>query len=212
MQTGRSLLGPVGLGLAAWLVVGVVVELYQRVGRGAGKIMRLFRLRLADWGKATAHAGLGITIFGVAGLTAWQVEDIRVMQLGETVELAGYSLTLNSVENTKGPNYLTTLSTLELRRNGVLLTELKPERRYYPVAEMPTIEAGIDSAFFRDVYVVVGDQQDNGGFAVRTFVKPLANWIWSGAIIMALGGLISMFDRRYRVAASRRINVKKLAI
>ena len=212
MQTGRSLLGPVGLGLAAWLVVGVVVELYQRVGRGAGKIMRLFRLRLADWGKATARAGLGITIFGVAGLTAWQVEDIRVMQLGETVELAGYSLTLNSVENTKGPNYLTTLSTLELRRNGVLLTELKPERRYYPVAEMPTIEAGIDSAFFRDVYVVVGDQQDNGGFAVRTFVKPLANWIWSGAIIMALGGLISMFDRRYRVAASRRINVKKAAI
>ena len=77
---------------------------------------------------------------------------------------------------------------------------------------MPTIEAGIDSAFFRDVYVVVGDQQDNGGFAVRTFVKPLANWIWSGAIIMALGGLISMFDRRYRVAASRRINVKKVAI
>ena len=62
------------------------------------------------------------------------------------------------------------------------------------------------------MYVVVGDEQDNGGFAVRTFVKPLANWIWSGAIIMALGGLISMFDRRYRVAAARRVNVKKVAI
>ena len=77
---------------------------------------------------------------------------------------------------------------------------LHPERRYYPVAEMPTTEAGIDSGLWRDIYVVVGDAQPEGGYAVRSFIKPLANWVWSGAIIMALVGFLSLFDRRYRMA------------
>ena len=201
MQTGRSLIGPVGLGLGVWLVMGVLIELYQRTGRGTGKWSRLLSLPLADWGKATAHAGLGITIFGVAGITAWQVEDIRVMAIGDSAEIAEFTVTLDNVEDLRGPNYLTTMADIKLARDGKFIANLYPERRYYPVAEMPTTEAGIDSGLWRDVYVVVGDAQPQGGYAVRTFIKPLANWIWTGAIIMAMGGLLSLFDRRYRVGS-----------
>ena len=96
------------------------------------------------------------------------------------------------------------MANIKLARGGRVLAILHPERRYYPVADMPTTEAGIDSGLWRDVYIVVGDAQPEGGYAVRTFVKPLANWIWTGAIIMALGGLLSLFDRRYRVASATR--------
>jgi cytochrome c-type biogenesis protein CcmF len=201
MQTGRSLIGPIGVGLGVWLVMGVAIELYQRCGRSAGKARRLLRLPLADWGKAIAHAGLGITILGVAGITAWQVEDIRVLEIGQSAEVAGYTVTLEAVEDRRGPNYLTTMSDVALSQQGKLIAMLHPERRYYPVAKMPTTEAGIDSGLWRDVYVVVGEAQPEGGYAVRSFIKPLANWIWTGAIVMALGGFLSLFDRRYRMAA-----------
>ena len=79
-----------------------------------------------------------------------------------------------------------------------------PEKRIYPVAGMPTTEAALDNGFLRDVYVAVGDPQTNGGWAIRTYYKPLANWIWGGTILMALGGALSLSDRRYRVAAGAR--------
>ncbi len=85
---------------------------------------------------------------------------------------------LDSVEDGTGPNYFTTMATIKLLRNERLISTIYPERRYYPVADMQTTEAGIDSDFLRDVYVVVGEPQPEGGFAVRTFIKPLANWIW----------------------------------
>ena len=86
-------------------------------------------------------------------------------------------------------------------RNGRAVGHLFPEKRIYPVAQMPTTEAGIRNGVLRDVYVVIGDPQDGGGWAVRTYIKPFANWIWGGSILMALGGLISLTDRRLRVAA-----------
>jgi cytochrome c-type biogenesis protein CcmF len=78
---------------------------------------------------------------------------------------------------------------------------LYPEKRVYPVQAMPTTEAALDYGFFRDIYLVIGDPQDNGGWAIRGYWKPLANWLWIGAALMALGGLLSLSDRRYRVAA-----------
>ena len=90
---------------------------------------------------------------------------------------------------------------VEVAKDGRIVDLLTPEKRIYPVAGMPTTEAGIDSGFTRDVYVALGDPQLDGGWAVRTWIKPFANWIWGGAIIMALGGALSLTDRRYRVAA-----------
>ncbi|WP_085805977.1 heme lyase CcmF/NrfE family subunit [Roseovarius albus] len=201
MQTERSALGPIGFFLGAWLVSGAVVDLMTRTGRGGGRLGRLRRLPRADWGKAVAHAGLGVTMAGVAGLLAWEAEDIRVAQVGERFEVAGYGLTLRSVREIEGPNYVAVQADVALDRAGVGFTVLQPEKRIYPVAGMPTTEAAIDNGFFRDVYVVIGDPQDDGGWVVRTYYKPFANWIWGGAILMALGGALSLSDRRYRVAA-----------
>jgi cytochrome c-type biogenesis protein CcmF len=206
VQTGRSALGPVGVALGLWVVLGAAADLWSRTGRGAvaGRLGRLSRLPRADWGKATAHAGLGVTIFAVAALTAWQVEDIRVAREGERFEVAGYGIELRDVREIEGPNYTATQAEFHVFRNGREIAALFPEKRVYPVARMPTTEAAIDNGLLRDVYLVIGDPQEGGGWAVRTYIKPFANWIWGGAIIMALGGFLSLSDRRYRVAAGAR--------
>src|SRR5690606_9375965 len=111
-------------------------------------------------------------------------------------EIAGYQITLKEVNEVQGPNYISTMATMEVRRNGRRVAMLHPEKRVYPVQAMPTTEAAIDNGLFRDIYLVIGDAQKDGGWAVRSYVKPFANWIWAGAILMALGGAISLSDRR----------------
>jgi cytochrome c-type biogenesis protein CcmF len=206
MNTGQSAGGPLGVALGVWLVAAALIDLWQRTGRGtvANRAARLTRLPGADWGKALAHGGLGITIFAIAALTTWEQEDIRVMQVGDTMVMGDYEVRLEGVHRVQGPNYVSTLADMRVFEGGEEIGVLHPEKRVYPVARMPTTEAGIDSGWTRDVYAVIGDPQEGGGWAVRLYVKPWANWIWGGAIIMALGGVVSLTDRRYRVAAGQR--------
>lgn len=204
MQTGRSMLGPIGVFLAAWVVMGAVIDLLSRTGRGPNRLHRLRRLPRADWGKMAAHSGLGITMMGVAGITAWAYEDIRVAQINAPYDVGRYTITLNAVEQSEGPNYLATVAKITLAGAGREIAQLRPEKRVYPVAQMPTTEAAIHQNLARDVYVVIGDEQAQGGWAVRVYVKPLTNWIWIGCALMALGGLLSLSDRRFRVAAGAR--------
>jgi cytochrome c-type biogenesis protein CcmF len=204
--TDRSLAGPLGVALGVWLVVASVVDLLSRTGRGPWRerLGRTTRLPRADWGKMLAHGGLGITIFGIAGLVAWEQERIAVMNVGETLEVGRYEVVLEDVRREQGPNYVATVADMHVYEGGRDIGIMQPEKRVYPVAQMPTTEAGIDNGFFRDVYTVIGDPQTGGGWAVRIYIKPFANWIWGGAIIMALGGLVSLTDRRYRVGAAAR--------
>ncbi|SEO95420.1 cytochrome c-type biogenesis protein CcmF [Salinihabitans flavidus] len=200
MQTGRSLVGPIGLFLGAWLVFGALTDLWSRAGRGFN-VGRYLRLPRADWGRVVAHSGLGVTMLGIAGLTAWQEEDIRAARIGESFTVGAFELTLEGVRQVEGPNYVSTMGDVRLFQDGQEIALLHPEKRVYPVAGMPTTEAAIDYRFLRDVYVVLGDAQDGGGYTVRTYIKPLTNWIWLGALLMALGGTLSLTDRRFRVAA-----------
>ncbi|WP_108501605.1 heme lyase CcmF/NrfE family subunit [Paracoccus indicus] len=199
VSTGHSALAVIGAGLGSWLVFGALSELWSRTGKSGPS--RLLRLPRADWGKAIAHAGLGVTFIAVALIQAWEVEDVRVAQVGQPFEVGNYELLLTSVERHDGPNFYAQQATIEASRNGRTVAILQPEKRVYPVQNMPTTEAAIDFGFLRDLYVVIGDEQPGGGWAVRTYIKPFANWIWGGALLMALGGLISLTDRRYRVAA-----------
>jgi cytochrome c-type biogenesis protein CcmF len=201
VQTGRSALAPVGVALGVWLVAGAAVELWQRAGRVPARLARLPR---ADWGKAAAHSGLGITFIGIACATAWNVEDIRVAKIGESFDVGGYTITLAGVEEVEGPNFISTTATMRAAKDGREVAVLHPEKRVYPVAAMPTTEAAIANGIWRDLYVVIGDPQADGGWTVRTYIKPFANWIWAGAIVMALGGLLSLSDRRFRIAAGAR--------
>ncbi|MEQ9693999.1 heme lyase CcmF/NrfE family subunit [Shimia sp. SDUM112013] len=206
IQTEKSLLGPVGVFLGTWLVFGAIIDIFSRTGRGpiGGRLKRLGRLPRADWGKAVAHSGLGVTMVGIAGLMAWEVEDIRVAYVGESFEVGAFELTLDAVNEVEGPNYLSTMADVTVRQDGEFVAVLNPEKRVYPVRSMPTTEASIDYRFLRDVYVVIGDPQADGGYTLRTYIKPLTNWIWLGCVLMSLGGVLSLTDRRYRVAAGAR--------
>ena len=206
MQSGRTALGPVGVLLGVWVVAGAVTDLWSRTGRGAvgERLARLGRLPRADWGKAVAHGGMGITVFAVAAMLSWKVEDIRVVQIGESFPLGSYEVRLDEVSEVEGPNYFSTMGRMTVTRGGALVTVLTPEKRVYPVAAMPTTEAAIDYGFLRDLYLVLGDKQASGGWAVRSYIEPFANWLWAGCLLMAFGGLLSLSDRRYRVAAGAR--------
>ena len=203
MQTGRSALGPVGAALALWLVYGAFADLWQRAGRGSlgQKLGRIRRLPRADIGRLLGHGGLGITIMGISAMLAWSVEDIRVAQIGESFDVGGYSVRLNDVSRASGPNYEALVADMSVSKGGHEIARLFPEKRVYTVSGMPTTEAAIQTGAFRDLYLVIGDPQENGGWAVRSYIKPFALWIWAGAMLMALGGVLSLSDRRYRVAA-----------
>ncbi len=207
IQTGRSALAPVGAALASWLVLGAFAEIAERIRLARAPLRESLRraanLPRADWGKALAHSGLGVTIFGVAAITAWAVEDIRVALPGESFPVGRYELRLDGVDHPRGPNYDVDRATVTVLSGGQTVAVLHPEKRLYDVQRMATTEAGIDRGFTRDLYVALGEQQ-GGGWAMRTYIKPFANWIWLGAMIMALGGVVSLTDRRYRVGAPAR--------
>jgi cytochrome c-type biogenesis protein CcmF len=209
LEEGGALLAPVGLALAAWVLLGVLAEIIERSGlpraRPAAALARLGRMPRADWGKLTAHAGLALSVMGIAAVTAWEVEDIRLARPGDTIPLGGYAIRFDGVTDGQGPNYLFERGRFTVTRGGSAVAVLEPEKRLYPVQGQPTTEAAIDSGLARDIYVVLGDKQAAGeAWAIRAYVKPLANWIWLGALVMGLGGMISLSDRRYRVGAAVR--------
>ena len=201
VSTGNSGLAVVGAALGSWLIAGAAVDIWQRAGGQAGRLVRLPR---ADWGRVVAHAGLGVTFIGISLLMAWSVEDIRVAREGESFEVAGYHITLVDVSEMPGPNYISTTATMRVERGGRQVAMLYPEKRVYPVQSMPTTEASIRTSVFGDIYLVIGDAQQGGGWAVRSYIKPFAFWLWLGCGLMALGGLISLTDRRWRVAVPAR--------
>ena len=210
LSEDRSPFAPIGIALAAWLIFGVVAELADRSKAGrapvAETIRRLVNLPRADWGKSIAHAGFGATIFGIAAVSAWEVEDIRLASPGDRIEIGGYEIVFDGVRPFEGPNYQADIGRFTVYNDGVEEVRVFPEKRFYPVQQTPTTEAGIDSGLTRDIYVVLGDPAEGGRkWAVRSYVKPFANWIWLGSIIMALGGIVSLTDRRYRVGAVAKV-------
>ncbi|HEY0276494.1 MAG TPA: heme lyase CcmF/NrfE family subunit [Paenirhodobacter sp.] len=206
MTTGRPLLALVSAGLGSWLIFGALTDLWQRAGHSPARLRRLPR---ADWGRATAHAGLGVVFAAIGLLTAGQTEDIRVLRIGDSYDFGGYHITLDQVDEITGPNYTATRATMTVRRGGRLISVMHPEKRFFPVQGTPTTEAAIRNGLISDIYLVLGDPQTGAaqipdGWAVRSYTRPFASWLWIGAGIMALGGGLSLSDRRYRSAAGAR--------
>jgi len=215
LQTGTRMMAPIGITLAMWLVLGAGTDLAVRVRLGKAalgeSLRRLVKLPRADIGKVVAHAGLGLVIFGISAITAWQSEDIRVAKPGESFFIQGarltYEIRFDDARDVQGPNFTATQGDFTVLVDGQVVSQLHPQKRVYPVSRQPTTEAAIDTGLTRDVYLVIGDAQDDGGYAVRAYVKPFAIWIWGGALVMAFGGLLSLTDRRYRLAAGARRKV-----
>ena len=202
---GASPLPALGMGLAAWLFAAALVELGGR--------LKLFRAPLADswnrarnlprsaYGTTIAHAALAIVVAGVIGSQAWQTEVIVLMRPGDTVDVAGYDFTLVGVSDVTGPNYTARRGRFTVTREGRPVTVMSPEKRFYPVQGMPTTEAAIHSTWIADLYAVIGEPAEGGGWSVRLYYNPLVPWIWFGAVMMALGGVVSLSDRRLRIGA-----------
>ena len=203
----RSTLAALGYLMATWLVVGSLGDLSQRVGlfRFAPRrsLSRLKGLPLGAFAVVVAHAGLGVTIAGITAMSTGQVERILVMNAGETTDLAGYDVTFEGVEMAEGPNYAIQRASFKVAQGRASVTTLTSEKRFFPVEQQTTTEAGIDTGLMRDIYLVLGDEAAGGGYTVRLYHNPLAFWIWLGTGIMAFGGLLSLLDRRSRVGVPK---------
>ncbi|WP_193183475.1 heme lyase CcmF/NrfE family subunit [Nisaea sediminum] len=202
-------LAPVlGFGFAAWVAGGVVTELAERVRLFripvGESLRRLVKLPGAAYGMSLAHIGIAIFICGATGETNWTRELVVNAKPGDSMTLGQYELVLEDLSRTQGPNYFSDTATLAVTKNGEPFAVLHPERRLYPVQQMPTTEAAIRSGIAGDLYVAIGEGSAADGVIVRVWVKPLVPWIWTGAMIMVLGGLFSLSDRRLRVGAPKR--------
>jgi cytochrome c-type biogenesis protein CcmF len=144
-------------------------------------------------------------LLGIVATSAWQSEAVVTMRAGETTDIAGYTLTFRGVAPAQGPNYQEQVALLAVTRGGSPVTDLRPAKRLYDAPRMPTTEAAIHVALAGDLYVVLGDElKDGAGWVLRLYFNPLVRLIWIGAIVMALGGILSLSDRRLRIGAPRR--------
>jgi cytochrome c-type biogenesis protein CcmF len=204
---GAHALAAFGFGLAIWVIVGSLAILAHRVR--LWQVPFATSLHLAQitprsvYGLILAHAGIGITVAGITAMSAWQQEELRSLPVGGQLDVGGYHVTLKSVTDVAGPNFQAERGLFEVGSNGQLISTLSAERRYYPVRRFQTTEAGIYTNLFSNVYLAIGEKSGNE-WTVRAYYHPLAPWIWFGPIVMALGGFVSLSDRRFRVGAPRR--------
>ncbi len=203
------LLAPLGIALGVWVLLGSVAEIITRVRAGEipwrESMQRLAGLPRSILGTALAHFGMGMVVLGIVATSAYQSERVLVMKPGATAEIAGYSLRFRGTGPGRGPNYREEVGVFEVSHGGAQVVTLNPAKRIYDQPPMPTTEAGIYNAWGGDLYVVLGDPQKDGGHAVRLYFNPLVRLIWIGAVVMVLGGVLSLSDRRLRVGAPRRV-------
>ncbi len=212
---GRPILGTIAMGFAVWLAAGVVTEIAERIRLGRiplrQSLARAGGLPRSAWGMALAHIGIAGIIAGAAGATVWKEEIIHVMQPNETMEIGGYTLTYDGVQDSRGPNYLTRKGLFSVSKDGEPVTKMYAERRRYLVGGQQTTEAAIYSTLAGDLYAVVGDNDGQGGQTVNVYYKPLVPWMWIGSTLMVLGGFVSLSDRRLRIGAPSRKRRKPAA-
>jgi cytochrome c-type biogenesis protein CcmF len=187
-------LGALGLGLAAWLIVGAAAVLARR-WRGTTP--------LAVYGMVLAHAGLGVTTLGITAMAGWQSDRVLAMRPGESVEIAGKRVTMTAARTSFGPNYEAAQARFSVATLGGT-REMISERRLFPASQTTTTAAAINVGAFGNLYISVGDPSPGGGVVVRLWNHPFVNCIWGGAFLMALGGMASLADRRLRYALVRR--------
>jgi cytochrome c-type biogenesis protein CcmF len=209
----RSALAAMGIGLGVWVAGGALVEAAERV--------RLFRAPWAEvgrrtrglprgsWGMTLAHIGLGLFAMGAAFETAWRAEAAEALTPGQTMHLAGFELRLDSVRPVAGPNYEANRAAIQVTSSGgALVCEAEPERRVYAAGGQTTSQVAICPRILDDVYVVVGDARPapGGGSAwlVNAYWNPWVRFVFLGPLFMALGGLLSLSDRRLRFAVPGR--------
>ncbi|BBE51685.1 Cytochrome c-type biogenesis protein CcmF [Ferriphaselus amnicola] len=196
-----------GVLMAFWIFTTCALDITKRLG-GRDKALweRLRSQSPSYYGMQLAHLGIGIFIIGVTMVKGYETErDVR-MNVGDTVVAGGYTFRFDGVREEKGPNYIAAQGRVTITRDGQPVTQLFPEKRQYNASGMPMTEAAIQTGLLRDLYVSLGEPipDSNGAWAVRVYHKPFVDWIWAGCLMMALGGILAISDRRYRIHARRK--------
>ncbi len=190
MTSDAPFAAALGFGIAIWLIIGAAVEPLSLVAR------RLYRIPSAVWARTLAHGGLGILAIGITAATLWQSERLEVMQPGNTLSLAGYTLTLTGIKDVTGPNYTAQQARLTVTRDSLPIATLMPERRLYRSQQTITTEADVLTLWRGDLYMVMGEAAEDGR-VFRVYFKPLISFIWIGAGLIAAGGFTA-FILRYK--------------
>ena len=205
--SGVSILAPFGIGLALFVMAGAVTDVVERVGLFRVSLsvvrQRAAGLPRSVWGTAFAHFGMAVTLLGVVTVGTWAEERIVGLKPSETVSLSGFDLTFDGLVQRSGPNYRELVGRFSVRRDGLPIATMEPAKRSFESRQMTTTEAALLTRGFSQLYLSLGDVNDDGSVAVRLYYKPLVLLIWIGAIVMMLGGALSLSDRRLRVGAPR---------
>jgi cytochrome c-type biogenesis protein CcmF len=202
----RSTLAVIAFGFGVWLIVGSLVGLVDRIRQG-----RLRTIPRSTLGMTIAHASLGIVVLGVVATSAWSIELMVTMKPGDSVQFAGYAVQLDKIEEVRGPNYVAERATLRVKEDNRPYTALQPERRLFLVQRRQVAETAIQTNFLRDLYATLGEGDPTKGWVIRLYLNPLAPWIWLGAALCALGGFVSLSDRRLRIGAPSRRPIAQAA-
>jgi cytochrome c-type biogenesis protein CcmF len=185
-----------GVFLAVWIAASTAMQVAKRLRTGLPP--------LSFWGMHLGHLGIGVFVVGVTLVGGFQEEkDVR-MEPGDTTTVGGYQFKFMGVRQVQGPNYTAARGEFQVSKDGKPGRALFPEKRTYQSSTMPMTEAAIDPGITRDVYVSLGEPLEGKAWAVRVYFKPFVNWIWGGCLLMALGGLFAVADRRYRLVVKSR--------
>jgi cytochrome c-type biogenesis protein CcmF len=195
-----------GIGLAAFLMIGALSEPAFRIRLGRApvgeSVQRALGLPRSAWGTTLAHFGLGVAVLGIVSASSWQTETIRTMSIGDTVTVASKSVTMDGFVPRQQANYRETAVRFSVRDGGRVVRVMEPSKRLFPVRDMVTTESAIATFGFSQLYLSLGDLSDTSA-TVRIYWKPLVTLIWLGPLVMVLGGLLSLSDRRLRVGVPR---------
>jgi cytochrome c-type biogenesis protein CcmF len=197
-----TLVSTFGLLMAFWIVCSIATDLWEHIRPKGGAWQEIARrtrqLPRALVGMMLAHLGVAAFCFGVTMVKTYEVERDVKMSIGDTTTIQGYTFTFKGTSDHEGPNYSATSGLIEVTRDGQKPFEMRPEKRVYRVQQNPMTEAAIDTGLTRDLYVSLGEPVEGNAWIVRVYVKPFIDWIWGGCLLMALGGLLAVTDRRYR--------------
>ena len=208
MVLGKALWGALSMALAMALFIGALLSFGEKARFGriplADSFRLMTRLPAAAFGFLLGHVGLAVTIVGITGMSVWALEDQFTLNPGEVERFGQYEIMLVDVSESEGQNYVRQYAQLNISRNGEEIVQMFPERRFYPVEQNMTTEAELAVYPLETLYSAIGEITETG-LQIRFYIHPFVSWIWVGAIIMALGGFISLADARFRVKASRPI-------
>ncbi|MGC7560576.1 heme lyase CcmF/NrfE family subunit [Pasteurella sp. PK-2025] len=200
LQDRMTVSAVLGVMMAVFIVLLNLYELQQRATHRSSFWVGLTKLSRSHWGMVLAHLGVAMSVWGIAFSQNYSIErDVR-MKVGDSVQIADYQFTFQGITEANGPNYVGGQAQVDITHNGKVEAVLFAEKRFYTVSKMSMTEAAIDWGLRRDIYVALGEHLGDDSWALRLYYKPFIRWIWFGGVFMALGGLLCLFDRRYRFA------------